>query len=44
MQESFNLASAAGRLLEMAAVPNDRALLGAARTFATQVFGLTLKA
>jgi hypothetical protein len=42
LQDGFNLALAAGRLLEMTA-GTDPAQLRAARTFATQVFGLTLE-
>jgi cysteinyl-tRNA synthetase len=42
LQHGFHLAPAVGRLMEMAA-SGDAAHLAAARTFATQVFGLTLK-
>ncbi len=44
LQHGFNLGPALGRLIEMSAVPGDAANLGAAKTFATQVFGLTLDA
>ena len=43
LQAGFNLASAAGRLLELSAATADQPRLRAARTIATRVFGLTLE-